>query len=46
MHIVVLGALVVSLLAIGPKLAGSHPAEDDRFLRAIKIRSNLSSEGK
>jgi hypothetical protein len=29
--IVALGGLVVSVLATGPKVAGSNPAEDDGF---------------
>jgi hypothetical protein len=27
------------VLAIGPKVHGSNPVDDDRFLRAINIRS-------
>jgi hypothetical protein len=30
-HAVALGGLVVSVLATGPKVAGSNPAEDDGF---------------
>jgi hypothetical protein len=33
---------VVSVLATGPKVAGSIPAEVDVFLRVIKIRSTTS----
>jgi hypothetical protein len=33
---------VVSVLATGPKVAGSIPAEVDGFLRVIKIRSTTS----
>jgi hypothetical protein len=29
--VVALGGLVVSVLATGPKVAGSNPAEDDGF---------------
>jgi hypothetical protein len=36
---IALGGFVVSVLAIGPKVASSSPAKDDGFLRAIKIRS-------
>jgi hypothetical protein len=35
--IICLGGLVVSVLATGPKVAGSIPAEVDGFLRVIKI---------
>jgi hypothetical protein len=30
------------MLAIGPKVQGSNPTEDDSLLRAIKIRSTTS----
>jgi hypothetical protein len=30
-YFVALGGLVVSVLATGPKVAGSNPAEDDGF---------------
>jgi hypothetical protein len=30
-YIVTLGGVVVSVLATGPKVAGSNPAEDDGF---------------
>jgi hypothetical protein len=33
---------MVSVLALEPSFAGSNPAEDDGFLRAIKIRSTPS----
>jgi hypothetical protein len=33
---------VVSVLATGPKVAGSIPAEVDGFLRVIRIRSTTS----
>jgi hypothetical protein len=36
---VALGGPVVIMLAIGPKFTGSNPAENDGFLRTIKIRS-------
>jgi hypothetical protein len=38
-----LGGVVVSVLATGPKVAGSNPAEDD--LRVIKSVARLPSEG-
>jgi hypothetical protein len=34
---------VVSVLATGPKVAGSKPGQGDGFLRAIKIRNTSSS---
>jgi hypothetical protein len=36
---------VVSVLATGPKVAGSIPAEVDRFLRVIKIRRESKAVG-
>jgi hypothetical protein len=42
---VALGGLVVNVLTIGIKVAGSNPAEDDKFLRPIKIRSTSSFGG-
>jgi hypothetical protein len=33
---------VVIVLVIGPKVCESDPAENDKFLRAIKIRSTTS----
>jgi hypothetical protein len=36
---------VVSVLATGPKVAGSIPVDVDGFLRAIKIRSKTSFGG-
>jgi hypothetical protein len=42
---VVLGGLVVSVLAMDPRFAGSIPAEVDGFLRVIKIRSTTSFGG-
>jgi hypothetical protein len=42
---VALGDLVVIVLAIGPKFAGSDPAQDDGFLRAIQICSTTSFGG-
>jgi hypothetical protein len=38
--------VVVSLLAIGPNFAGSHPVEDDGFLLAIKVSSTTFLERK
>jgi hypothetical protein len=40
-----LGGLVVSVLATGPRFAGSIPTEVDVFLRVIKIRSTTSFGG-
>jgi hypothetical protein len=37
------GGVVVSVLATGPKVAGSKPGQGDGLLRAIKIRSAPSS---
>jgi hypothetical protein len=34
--------VVVSVLATGPKGRGLKPGRDDRFLRAIKIRSSAT----
>jgi hypothetical protein len=42
---VVIGGLVVACLPLDPRFAGSNPAEDDRFLRVIKIRSTTSFGG-
>jgi hypothetical protein len=39
---VALGALLIIVLAIDPRFAGSYPAEDSEFLRVIKIRSTTS----
>jgi hypothetical protein len=44
--LVALGALVVRVFAIRPKVRGSNPAEGDGFLRAIKSAASLPSEGK
>jgi hypothetical protein len=41
-----LSGLVVIVVAIGSRFAGSNPPEDDGFLRAIKSVARLSSEGK
>jgi hypothetical protein len=43
---VTLGVLIVSVLAIGPTVRGIKSAEDDGFLRAMKILTRLPSEGK
>jgi hypothetical protein len=40
-----LGSIIVSVLAIGPKVRGFKPAEATEFLRAIKIRSTPSFGG-
>jgi hypothetical protein len=37
--VIVLGGLVVIVVAIGPRFVGSNPAEDDEFLREIRIIS-------
>jgi hypothetical protein len=42
---VALGGLVVACLPLGPRFAGSNPAEDDGFLRVIKFRSTTSFGG-
>jgi hypothetical protein len=42
---VVLGGLLVFVLAIGPMFVDSHPAEDDRLLRSITIRSTTYFRG-
>jgi hypothetical protein len=36
---------VVAFLPLDPRFAGSNPAEDDGFLRVIKIRSTTSFGG-
>jgi hypothetical protein len=38
-----LGAVVVNVLATGPKGCGFEPGQGDEFLRAIKILSTPSS---
>jgi hypothetical protein len=45
LNAIILGGLAVFVLAVVHKVAGSKPTEDDKFLRAIKIRSTLPSEG-
>jgi hypothetical protein len=40
-----LGGLVVACLPPDPRFAGSNPAEDNGFLRVIKIRSTTSFGG-
>jgi hypothetical protein len=42
---VILGGVMVIVIAIGPGVAGSNPAERDGALRAIKFRSRTSIEG-
>jgi hypothetical protein len=39
----ILGGVVASVLATGPKGCGFEPSQDDGFLRATKIRSTPSS---
>jgi hypothetical protein len=38
------GSVVVSVLAIGPKVLGFKPSQGDGFLRVIKIRSTPVEE--
>jgi hypothetical protein len=40
-----LGGVMVSMLAIGPKVRGLKPGQGDGFLRAIKIHSMPSFGG-
>jgi hypothetical protein len=40
-RMVVLGGLVFIVLVIDPSFEGSDPAEDSRFLRAIKSTARL-----
>jgi hypothetical protein len=40
-----LGGLVVANLPLYPRFTGSNPAEDDGFLRVIKIRITTSFGG-
>jgi hypothetical protein len=42
---ITLGGLVVACYPLDPRFAGSNPAEDDGFLRVIKIRSMTSFGG-
>jgi hypothetical protein len=42
---VALGGLMVACLPLDPRFADSNPAEDDGFLRVIKIRSTTSFGG-
>jgi hypothetical protein len=42
---VALGGLVVACLPLDPRFPVSNPAEDDGFLRVIKIRSTTFFEG-
>jgi hypothetical protein len=39
------GSVMVSMLAIGPKVRGFKPSGDDGFLRVIKICSTPSFRG-
>jgi hypothetical protein len=43
--LVALGGLVIACLPLDTRFAGSNPAEDDGFLRVIKIRSTTSFGG-
>jgi hypothetical protein len=43
---VILSGIMVIVLATGPKAYGSNPTESNRLLRAIKIHSMTSLEGK
>jgi hypothetical protein len=45
MTLIALGGLVVACLPVDLRFAGSNPAEDDGFLRVIKIRSATSFGG-
>jgi hypothetical protein len=45
MSVVAFGGLVLACLPLHPRFAGSNPAEDDGFLRAIKIHSTTSFGG-
>jgi hypothetical protein len=40
------GGLVAACLPLDPRFAGSNPADDDGFLRVIKICSTSSFGGK
>jgi hypothetical protein len=42
---VILGGVMVIVLTTGPKFAGSNPAENVRFLRAIKSVNSTNSFG-
>jgi hypothetical protein len=44
--LVALGSLVVACLSLGPKIRRFKRAEDDGFLRAMKIRNTISFGGK
>jgi hypothetical protein len=43
---VILGGVMVIVLAIGPKVKGSNPAESYEFLRTIRKLVRLSPEKK
>jgi hypothetical protein len=43
---IALGGLVIACLPLNPRFEGSYPAEDDGFLRALKINSTISFAGK
>jgi hypothetical protein len=43
---VILSGVMVIVLAIGPRVRGSNPAESDGILRALKSAARLPSEGK
>jgi hypothetical protein len=43
--LVTLSCIVVACLLLDPGFAGSNPAEDDGFLRAIKFCSTTSLKG-
>jgi hypothetical protein len=42
---VAVSGLVVSVLAVGSRFAGSNPGKDDGSLRVIKIRTTTSFRG-
>jgi hypothetical protein len=45
MKLVALGSIVVTCLPLHPRFAGSNPADDDEFLRELRIRSTTSYGG-
>jgi hypothetical protein len=40
--LVVFGGVMVVVLSLDPRFAGSNPVDSDGFLRAIKIRCTIS----
>jgi hypothetical protein len=43
--VIALGGLVVACMPLGPRFEGSNQAQDDEFLRSIKVHSTASFEG-